>query len=53
MQPSAFDPVAIRQASIGRGLRAVYDGVTTSPLPDLIDTLLAELDKIAAPDCGH
>lgn len=52
MQPSAFDPTVMRQASIGRSLREVYDGVTCSPLPDLLDTLLAELDKIAVPDRG-
>lgn len=50
MRTSCFDPVVMRQARIGRSLRAVYDGVADSPLPDQFDTLLSELDKIAVPE---
>lgn len=49
MQTSAFDPVAMRQAHIGRSLRQVYNGVTDTPLPDQFESLLDELDKLGAP----
>lgn len=49
MHTSAFDPVVMRQAHIGRSLRQVYDCVTDTPLPDQFESLLDELDKISAP----
>ncbi|MDM7956044.1 NepR family anti-sigma factor [Blastomonas sp.] len=48
MQTSAFDPIVMRQAHIGRSLRQVYNGVTDTPLPDQFESLLDELDKIGA-----
>ncbi len=50
MRTSCFDPILMRQARIGRGLREVYDGVAESPMPDQFDALLSELDKIAVPE---
>lgn len=49
MLTSCIDPMTMRQARIGRSLREVYDGVTDSPLPDLFDELLSQLDKIGDP----
>lgn len=53
MQMSSFDPMTMRQAHVGSSLRAVYDGVADSPLPDQFDALLAELDKINPPASGR
>lgn len=49
MRTTAFDPMVMRQARIGRSLREAYDCVTDSPLPDQFESLLNELDKIALP----
>lgn len=49
MRTSAFDPVMMRQAHIGRSLRQVYEGVTDTPLPDQFESLLDQLDKIGLP----
>lgn len=49
MQTSAFDPMVMRQAHIGRSLRQVYDCVTDKPLPDQFESLLDQLDKIGSP----
>ncbi len=49
LRTTGFDPVVMRQARIGRSLREAYDCVTDTPLPDQLELLLAELDKIALP----
>ena len=46
MRTSCFDPMAMRQAHIGRSLREVYDTVSASALPGQFEALLSELDKI-------
>lgn len=49
MRTSCFDPMIMRQARIGRSLRQVYDGVTEGPLPDQLEDLLSQLDKVGGP----
>lgn len=47
MRTMPFDPVSMRQARLGRDLRAIYDGVTESPLPDHLASLLHQLDTLS------